>query len=64
MKIVCEILSVESEFPNLRLKLQGQQPSAAEWRGTAKQEMLIPLTDATQRAFYVGRVVELIVKPR
>lgn len=64
MKLECEVIAVETCGDSLRVKLQGKPPTAAEWRGVERQEILIPTTDAAQRTFHIGRKVTITVKPK
>lgn len=63
MKLRCEILSVESVFPDLRIKVQGKQPGGADWRSMNAFTIELPSHPATAKAFYVGRIITIEVKP-
>lgn len=64
MKLRCEVVWVESHGDTLVVSFQGSPPSAADWRPLGRQSIEIPATAAHQKAFYVGRVVELRVYPK
>lgn len=63
MKLRCEILAVRTTGNSLAIKVQGQQPSGAEWRDMNAFEIEIPAHDRTAKAFYVGRVITIEIKP-
>jgi hypothetical protein len=64
MKIRCEVTAVETNGDRLNIRMQGQTLNAANWRGWERQEISIPVSKTSQRTFYVGRIVEITVKPR
>ena len=63
MKLKLEILSVSSSGDTLELVLQGTTTNAARWRAHEKQTLRIPYTKASIKAFHVGRIVTVEVKP-
>ena len=64
MKLRCEVLSVDSKFPDLTLRVQGKQRNGAEWRPMSAFTISIPAHDKTAKAFYVGRIITIEVKPQ
>lgn len=64
MKIKCEITAVETDGENLVIRMQGSPPNAAEWRRLEVQKIVIPASKPSQRTFYIGRNVDIIVNPR
>lgn len=63
MKLRCEVIGVETTGDGLRLTLQGKPNGAAEWRNLERQEFVIPATQHAKRAFYVGRMVAISMRP-
>lgn len=64
MKIDCEVIAVATTGDGLRVKMQGQTANAADWRPLEVQEIIVPATKTSERAFYIGRKVTVLVKPR
>lgn len=64
MKIDCHVIATETTGDGLRVTMQGKPPSAADWRALERQEIILPDTEATRRAFYVGREVTITVKAK
>lgn len=64
MKIRCEVTAVKTNGEYLSVKMKGLPPNAAEWRWRELQEITVPANKITQSTFYVGRSVDVIVKPR
>lgn len=62
MKLRCEILTANGNFPDLELTLQGKQKGAACWRSARKMTLIVPMHDRTARAFFVGRMITVEVK--
>ena len=64
MKIEGEIIGVENMGDTLRVDIQGNPPTAAEWRPLGRQSFTIPDTATGGKTFYVGRKVSITIEPR
>lgn len=62
MKLDCEVIAASTTGDGLRITMQGNASTAAEWRGLERQELVVPDNETTRRAFYVGRKVRVTVK--
>jgi len=62
MKIKCEVTGVTTDGDNLTVSLQGSPEQAASWRRMGRIELQVPDVSKSQRAFYVGRKVSILVK--
>ena len=62
MKLKCEILEVANNGDGLTIGLQAKI-GRAEWKSIERQTIRIDNTAQNRRAFYVGRVVTLELKP-
>jgi hypothetical protein len=64
MKIKAEVIAVETNGNSITVRMQGNQIGAsAAWRMEV-QEIHISASKTNSRAFYIGRSVEIEVKPR
>ena len=63
MKITAHVLSAADAGDQLRIIAQGPTEGAASWRPYSKIEFTMPLTKASQRAFWIGRKISIEVKP-
>lgn len=59
-----EIIGLETTGDGLRVELQGRRKDAAFWRPMEKQTIVIPANEITQKAFHMGRTVDIVVRPR
>lgn len=64
MKIDCHVLEVSTTGDGLRVTLQGKPPNAADWRALERQVIVLPDSETTRRAFFVGRKVEITVRAK
>ena len=64
MKINGEILEVKTTGDQLLIRLQGTTVNAPEWAGWAQQSITVPDNARTRKAFHIGRLVEITIKPK
>lgn len=63
MKITAEIIAVENNGDRLKVKVQGSAVNEAEWRSMGICEFSIPANKNAGKTFFVGRVIEIKIKP-
>ena len=63
MKIQVEILAVETNGDTLSIRTQGRAKKDARWRPMVRPVLSVPDTTSSRKAFYVGRKVEVRIKP-
>ncbi|MCA1379356.1 hypothetical protein I6F34_00780 [Bradyrhizobium sp. BRP05] len=63
MKIEGHVLEVMDMGDKLHVKGQGRAVSAAEWQPWMPIAISVPMTDRNRKAFYVGRDIEITVRP-
>jgi hypothetical protein len=61
MKIKCEVTGVTTDGDNLTISFQGSPEKSAAWRRMGRIEIQVPDVWKSQRAFYVGRKVSLLI---
>ncbi len=59
MKMRCEVLTITSDGETLSVGLQGSPKASAKWRTLERQELKIPDTERSRRAFWLGRIVTI-----
>ncbi|WP_156928803.1 hypothetical protein [Bradyrhizobium sp. th.b2] len=64
MKIEAHVLEASDKGDKLLVQAQGRAVGAAEWQPWMSIAVNVPMTDRNKRAFYVGREIEITVKPR
>lgn len=64
MKIRCHVIAVEDCGDKVKVKLQGAEVGSAEWRSLSIVELLIDNVHDIGKRMYVGRAVDIEVKPR
>jgi len=64
MKINCTVTSVSSNGETMSVRVEGNAPSDAEWRPSFTQDLTFAENSHARRAFYIGRKVEITVRPR
>ena len=63
MKLSVEVLAVETDGDNLRIKTQGRAARWAPWRRYVDPVLVVPDTLPNRKAFYVGRWIGVEVTP-
>ena len=64
MKIQCNVTAVEDCGDKVKIKLQGVEVGAADWRRASVVELLVDNVHDIGKRMYVGRAVDIEVKPR
>lgn len=64
MKIEAEVTGVENGGEYLRVEMKGLPTSAAEWRSRQHQSITIPAGENAGRTFFVGRKIEISIRPK
>lgn len=64
MKIEAEVLAVESNGDVLFISTQGKTTDSAGWRALERHTFKVPMTIRNSRAFYVGRKLEIEIRPK
>lgn len=64
MKIHAEVLSAEGGGDHMKIRLQGKELNAADWRPYLSLSLEIPDTERNRRAYYVGRLVSVTLATR
>lgn len=63
MKLEVEILAVETNGDKLTIRTQGHTAKDAVWRPMVTPTLSVPDTASSRKAFYVGRKVQVRIKP-
>lgn len=63
MKINAHVLEASDRGDKLAVTAQGKARGAAEWQPFMSILVNVPMTDRNKRAFYVGREIEIEVRP-
>lgn len=63
MKILGEVLAVETIGDHLRVRLQGKAIGAAAWQPLGVISVDVPPSTKNQKSFYVGRQVKVTLAP-
>ena len=64
MKIEASVIGVETHGETLQVTLQGKEPNSADWRPYSSQTFKIADNERNARAFWIGRKVEIEIKPK
>lgn len=64
MKIEASVIGVESHGECIEVTLQGKEMNGADWRPLARQVFKVMDSDRNNKAFYIGRKVEIEIKPK
>jgi hypothetical protein len=64
MKIEASVIGIESHGDTIQVTLQGKEPGSAQWRPWARQVFKVAENERNAKAFYIGRKVEIEIKPK
>lgn len=64
MKIKAHVIGLEDRGDRVKITAQGSAVGRAAWVEGASIELIVPLTDRSRPAYFIGREFELTVKPK
>ena len=64
MKVKAHVIELQDCGDRMKIVAQGYAVGRAEWCPCGSIELVLPLTDKSRRAYFIGREFELTVKPR
>lgn len=64
MKIEASVIGVEDCGDTIKIAVQGKEPDSADWRPFSAHSFKVALTDRNAKAFYIGRKIEIEIKPK
>lgn len=63
MRMQCEVIDVQDNSESLTVGIEGKPRGTADWYPSKRHVFHIPATQKNKRAFYIGRHVEVTIKP-
>ena len=64
MIVRCEVLAVETTGDKLRIYMQGVADGEAEWLPMGAMQVDVADIERNKKSFWVGRKVDVEIKPR